>query len=151
REKDGARIPIIAMTANAMKGDREKCLEAGMDGYISKPIRAFDLLESLAALDRPAAAPVLSRSPSGANPESDAPGGERAVAIDWPAAIDAVGGHVANLWSLIDVFREETPSLIEQADRAIGARDAKTLRRVAHTLKGSAALLVAEEIASRAK
>lgn len=121
------------MTAHAMKNDREQCLEAGMDGYVSKPIRAHDLLQTLETIE-------LARGDA-----------ESAPAIDWPAAIEAVGGNVANLLSLTDVFRRECPMLMEQIERAISEKDAKTLRRAAHTLKGSAALFAAGDTAARAK
>ncbi len=152
RERDGvSRVPIIAMTAHAMKGDREQCLEAGMDGYISKPIRSQDLLQILERIEPVGyiATHDQARSPAQNNVEAGDHG--NATAIDWPAAIEAVGGEVANLRSLTDVFRHECPTLIEQIHRAIDEKDAKTLRRAAHTLKGSASLFVAEDTAARAR
>src|SRR5262249_18050301 len=141
REGNGAtkRLPIIAMTAHAMKGDREQCLEAGMDAYISKPIFAQGLLQLLETI-QPAGniAFVHADSPSqhsGVPDDSVDP-----AVIDWPAAIEMVRGNLANLRGLTDVFRQECPTLIEQMDCAITDKDAKTLRRAAHTLKGSAAL-----------
>ena len=152
RERDDVkRLPIIAMTAHAMKGDREQCLEAGMDAYISKPIRVQDLLHTLETIEPGGCIPSGDR-PQSAAPNIAEPGDCRmAAVIDWPAAIAAVGGNLANLRSLTDVFRQECPTLIEQIHRAITEKDAKSLRRAAHTLKGSAVLFVAEDAAARAK
>jgi len=152
RERDDVkRLPIIAMTAHAMKGDREQCLEAGMDAYISKPIRVQDLLHTLETIEPGGCIPSGDR-PQSAAPNIAEPGDCRmAAVIDWPAAIAAVGGNLANFRSLTDVFRQECPTLIEQIHRAITEKDAKSLRRAAHTLKGSAALFVAEDTTARAK
>jgi CheY-like chemotaxis protein len=66
-QKDGGHIPIIAMTAHAMKGDRERCLEAGMDAYVAKPIRAAQLFETLAEVIA-ARDSEAERNPNGASP-----------------------------------------------------------------------------------
>jgi signal transduction histidine kinase/DNA-binding response OmpR family regulator len=120
----GAHVPIVAMTAHAMKGDRERCLEAGMDDYVSKPIRAEELFRALEPIERAVHA-------SGRQPEV--------------AAVAHADGE------LVDIFRTECPTLLAQMDGAIADRDAKTLRRAAHTLKGSAALFDAAQTVALAK
>src|SRR5262249_25616202 len=112
RERDEVRrLPIIAMTAHAMKGDREQCLGGGMDAYISKPIRVQDLLDALETIEPVGCIPAGNR-PHSAAPKNAEPGDSRmAAVIDWPAAMAAVGGNIANLHSLTDVFRQECPTL----------------------------------------
>jgi CheY-like chemotaxis protein/HPt (histidine-containing phosphotransfer) domain-containing protein len=120
REKEtGGRLPIIAMTAHAMKGDRERCLAAGMDAYIAKPIQAHELLE------------VIERTvPAACACEPAAP-------LDWGAALKAVGGDEDILRELAVVFLEASPRWLEELRAAVARGDAAGVRRMAHTIKGS--------------
>ena len=124
----GRRVPIIAMTANAMKGDRERCLGAGMDGYLAKPIRAKDLYATVEAVT-PTAAP-----PEEAPATASAPDG----VLDWEAAVQRVGGRSDLLRKMVKVFLQECGKLMPAIRRAIDEGDGPVLRRLAHSLKGSA-------------
>jgi PAS domain S-box-containing protein len=154
REKEtGERVPIIAMTAHAMKGDREQCLAAGMDGYVAKPIRSEELL---AALEKYAAVAHVGADdweepipPSSVHHSAlaDAPDGESApvagngnssAAFDSAEALRQVGGDRALLAELSAAFRTESQTLMVQIREAIATGDAPRLRRAAHTLKGAA-------------
>jgi CheY-like chemotaxis protein len=121
REKStGAHLPIVAMTAHAMKGDREQCLAAGMDGYIAKPLNPeefFAVLEGLV----PASGP----------PSSPRPG------FDGAKLLSRVNGDSELLAELVGLFLGECPSLMEQVRAAVAARDSARLRAAAHALKGS--------------
>ena len=139
REKErttGDRIPIIAMTAHAMKGDDERCFAAGMDDYLTKPIRSEELS---AALDKAAnrkAARQMRAAPAGR------PGG----AIELEPALERLGGDRELYTELAGVFRKECPALIEEMRRAIASGDSKTLTRGAHTLRGAASNLGAVSV-----
>jgi PAS domain S-box-containing protein len=124
RERDtGRHIPIIAMTAHALKGDRELCLEAGMDEYISKPIRAESLFRSIQRVVAPSRFQV---------PERDS-----LSIVNWDEALDAVGGDRQILKTLIESLVEEAPAMLDAIQRAVRAGDTPALRLAAHTLKGA--------------
>jgi two-component system sensor histidine kinase/response regulator len=145
REKErtaGGHIPIIAMTAHAMKGDDERCFAAGMDDYLTKPIRTEELMTVLEKVGaRKAAREVRVER---ATPSRDA------EAIDLAAALERLGGDRGLYDELVGVFKGECPGMAAEMRRAIEDRDAKTLARSAHTLRGSSSNLGAVAVAEAA-
>ena len=118
--------PIIAMTAHAMKGDRERCLAAGMDGYIAKPIRPAELFAGIERFTRrPEPTPEKLPSPS----EDDC--------IDWQAAWANLEGDRKLLSDLALLFLDDLPQQMEAIHRAVDNRQDYDLERLAHRLKGS--------------
>ena len=141
-EVTGGHTPIVAMTAHAMKGDRERCLEAGMDGYVSKPIRSALLYEAVERAVIPAGVLVET--------EEERPEGETGRVVDWEEALLRINGKENVLKDLVDLFLAEMPKLLLQVNKAIADQDATTLRRAAHTLKGSAYVFLATPTAEAA-
>jgi len=133
------------MTAHALKGDRERCLESGMDRYITKPVRAGQLFDTLAELfpaadsaDRGAAAastPVAIRPVEPAAPAAEQ--ASRPHVIDWDGALKVVQQDPAVLKAVVEAAVEEIPRLVQAIRQAIDAGDAPRVRLYAHTLKAS--------------
>src|SRR5262249_27788999 len=129
----GGHVPVIAMTAYALKGDRERCLEAGMDGYIAKPIRLIELQEALrAVIPAPAEPPV----PPAGRASSREP-------LDLNAALAQVMGDRQLLAELAGVFLAECPRWFTEMCAAIAGGDSPRLQMAAHTLKGAATTFAA--------
>ncbi len=134
-QKSGGHLPIIAMTAHAMKGDRERCLEAGMDDYVSKPVRSWQLLEAMAGQVF-VSKDVLESSGdvSGTEPSTAAP---IPYSVDWPVSVKIVQGDLDLLRDVIAAFKEESQIVLDGLRKALADGDQKTSQRMAHTIKAS--------------
>ncbi|MDP2958959.1 MAG: ATP-binding protein [Longimicrobiales bacterium] len=130
----GERIPIVALTAHAMSGDRERCLAAGMDGYLSKPLRLADLRSALARHARP-----------GPAPEPRDAGGPSAVSTR--ELLDAMGGDEELLREVAAIWLNEGAGMIGDVRRAVEAERADLLEQTAHKVKGAALAMGAAEVA----
>ncbi len=131
----GEHIPIFAMTAHAMKGDRERCLAAGMEGYLSKPIRVDKLYEAVEGVD------------PGLRPQDeDFADSESISIVDWKGALERLGGNEQTLRELAELFVGECPKMVADIEKAIASKDTTSLKRAAHTLKGSADVFAAKPV-----
>ncbi|MSR64285.1 MAG: response regulator [Verrucomicrobiae bacterium] len=136
REKEkttGTHIPIIAMTAHAMAGDRKRCLEAGMDDYISKPLDSRKLIE---VMER-----VTSTNPrpndNGFANSNESGNGSSAEVINRAAAMERVGGDRELLVEVAGVFQGDCPKMLSDVCDAVARRDCKEIERAVHKLRGS--------------
>jgi signal transduction histidine kinase/CheY-like chemotaxis protein/tetratricopeptide (TPR) repeat protein len=124
----GAHMPIFAMTAHAMKGDRERCLAVGMDGYLTKPIQSRALYEAVEGVS-----PAFEEEPASAAPIEISIGGP----FDWKMALERVGGRKELLHEMARLCIKECAKLLPQIDAALTGGDMAKLRRYAHTIKGA--------------
>ncbi len=132
----GMHTPIIALTASAMKGDRERCIDAGMDAYVTKPLALNELLDAFERV-----LPELAAQPANV---------DEGLSIDWDEALQRVDGDRQLLAEVARLFLDEAPRKMIDLRRAVALREAKTLEHVAHSLRGSASVFGAEEMMSAA-
>ncbi len=155
----GDHLPVIAMTAHAMKGDRQRCLEAGMDDYISKPLQPSELFETVervaARFPRqqttatPTEASSLGGTPAADEPlvpSTDAMGADATTVFNKAVALQNVDGDEQLLAVVIEAFFEEYPQLLVQIRDGMTRGDMKLLQRAAHTLKSNAGTFGATQV-----
>src|SRR3954468_5573017 len=145
-------LPIIAMTANVMAGDREKCVEAGMNDHLGKPIDPDKLFEALlrwipartVARNIPAAAVIRAQEPTAGSGPLEIAG------IDTQSALKRTGGNRHRYVSLLRRFADSQGGAVEEIRAALKAQDPANARRIAHSLKGASANLGANTLATAA-
>jgi signal transduction histidine kinase/DNA-binding response OmpR family regulator len=137
----GRHVPVLAMTADARGDIRERCLAAGMDGYVAKPIQDSELWQEIERVvpGNHRAAPVPEPA---AEPE--------APALDRAAVLDRVGGNVQLLQDLITTFHDDCSRLLPGLRDALRRNDATEVRHAAHTVKGMVSFFAAKSATSAA-
>ncbi|MFO0902081.1 MAG: response regulator [Pirellulales bacterium] len=135
----GTRIPIVAMTARAMRGDRELCLAAGMDGYVSKPVRRQELRDALwpifATRAAEGATGAFAEASTGASTASTP--STSAASVDWTAALANVEGDPELLREVVQMLLDEAPRLLAELRDALSRGDLATTATRTHMLRGS--------------
>ena len=127
-KKSGGHIPIIAMTASALKGDKERCIQAGMDAYLSKPIHEAELIDAL----RP-----FQNFTSKADKTNDEERAESTPVFEFDKLLEETFNDRDFLSKIIRIFLDTTPDLLESAREAIANKDASAIEESAHKIKGA--------------
>jgi PAS domain S-box-containing protein len=142
--RQGGHMPVIALTAHALKGDAERCIDAGMDGVVTKPFQVEALLAEIERLVGGAGAPVA-RTPAVPPPSGTA-------VLDIPDVLARVGSDAGLLTEIVELFHSDAPKMLEELRNNIGSGDAASLEKTAHRLKGALgtlAALAAREVAEK--
>jgi PAS domain S-box-containing protein len=147
RQAATANLPVLAMTANTMSGDREKCLAAGMNDYIAKPIDVAQLFLTLHRWVRPAAPTAVAAARAAPGPATALPVID-GLALD--AALARLEGDAALLFRLLSRFRSHQADAPARIRAALAEGDTESAIRAAHTLKGLAANIGATALAAQA-
>jgi two-component system sensor histidine kinase/response regulator len=131
-----AHVPIVATTAHAMSGDRERCLLAGMDDYLSKPLHLQELLAALARLSANRAADPPGRGSEPKNTPGIAPKG----IVNKVELLSSLDGDAQLLGELIEIFLADSGLLVQRVSDAVANQDALALERAAHKLGGTVSI-----------
>ncbi|MDX1495774.1 MAG: response regulator, partial [Longimicrobiales bacterium] len=146
--REGTFTPIVAMTAHAMVGDRERFLAAGMDDYVTKPINRDRLRSVLRRVGRtPAPDPLPATTPAG---DTGYVVDAEATSFDRSELMARTEGDAELVRMLVEVFEADRPNLLGKIEAALKAKDTQELERAAHTVKGAVAVFGAEPARSRA-
>ena len=137
----GDHLPIVAMTAYAMKGDRERCLEAGMDDYISKPIQPAELYQVIADLFPTDKDKMNNQSSNEFPPE----------VFDQAKALELMGNETELLIELASLFAGECPRRLAEIGQAVARAESREVERAAHNLKGTASAFAAQATTDAAR
>ncbi|MBF0370564.1 MAG: response regulator [Magnetococcales bacterium] len=146
-------LPILAMTANAMSGDRERCLEAGMQDHIAKPVNPSDLFSTLAHWVKPSAPQPLPSATDSAEGTGKAASTQEAAnepphipGVDVQTGLMRMGGNLKGYLSLLGRFLENQGGAATAIRNALEIQDMETAQRLAHTLKGVSGAIGAEKL-----
>jgi len=140
-------LPIIAMTAHAMKGDREHCLEAGMDGYVSKPINTRELEVAISKVMN-----LPGTDAEGTNTEvAMEPQSAKQVILDFKQMLERLGGDEKLLHEVIEIFVDQAPRHMETLRSALAQGDAESVQKTAHSMKGELGYLGISEVTQKAR
>ena len=145
--KPAAHIPIIALTAGAVKGERERCLAAGMDDYIAKPLNPRKLVETIEAHLSPTRGAACESAATNPVP---IPPGDTGEPINWDALFDNCLKNVDFVGKMLDSFAKAADQSIAEIQQSMAAQDAPTAARAAHSIKGAAAYLAAMKLCQAA-
>jgi CheY-like chemotaxis protein len=137
----GRRVPIIALTAHAMKEDRERCLKVGMDGSLPKPIQSKSLYEAVEGI----------ATTEGDDSDKTADPSQAEPIMDWNASLKRLGGREDLLKQMVGFFFIEIAELLPALREAVARQDQAKVKHIAHAIKGSATCFSADRTVSTAE